>query len=258
MHYFKNFRVLIFCVSVLGSNISNAGQDGAFLAPEKHDWKHEGILGKFDFQSIQRGMHVYKDVCSACHGLSLVYFRNLSEIGFSDDQVKSFASEYQIGDGPNEDGEMFDRPGIPSDHFPSPYPNSAAAKAANGGAMPPDLSLIIKARKDGANYVRSLLLGYTSPPRGVEISEGSYYNKYFPAGSISMAPPLSEGMITYDDGTESTVEQMAEDVVNFLQWAAEPEMERRKSFGMKAVLFTLMLTLLFIIAKNRVWKRLYK
>ena len=226
--------------------------------PKQEEWSFDGVFGRFDFQSIQRGLVVYKEVCSACHGVKRVAFRNLEEIGFSKDEVAVIASEYQMEDGPNDDGEMFERPGKASDYFPDPYPNSEAAKAANNGALPPDLSLIIKARQDGANYVYSLLAGYVDPPEDVNLQEGLYYNPYFGNRQISMSPPLQDGMVDFADGTEATLNQMSRDVVNFLQWASEPEMERRKKFGLKSVSFMIVFTILFIVSKKRIWSRLYR
>eukprot|EP00899_Mesostigma_viride_P017011 jgi/Mesvir1/25310/Mv20376-RA.1 len=163
-----------------------------------------------------------------------LYYRNLKDIGFSEAEIKQLAQKYTVKDGPNAEGEMFDRPALPSDRFVSPYPNEEAARAANNGAYPVDLSLIIKARQDGPNYVFSLLSGYQDAPADVKLMPGLYYNPYFEGGQIAMPPPLTEGQVTFSDGTPATVEQMAKDVVVFLQWAAEPEMEHRKSMGLKA------------------------
>ncbi len=224
--------------------------------PLKVNWSFNGPLGTYDWQSVQRGYQVYKEVCSACHSMKRVAFRNLQEIGLSENEVKVLASQYNIQDGPNETGDMFERPGRPSDRFPSPYPNSQAAAAANGGAAPPDLSLIVKARHDGPNYVYSILNGFEETPAGVEIPEGKHYNKYFPNHAISMPKPLNDGQVTYSDGTTASVDQMSKDVVNFLQWAAEPEMQVRKQMGVKAVIFLLVFTGFFYVAKRRIWSRI--
>lgn len=224
---------------------------------KKVNWAFEGPAGRFDEQAVQRGFQVYKEVCAACHGLKRVAFRNLTEIGLSEAEVKALASSYTVTDGPNEVGDMFDRPGRPSDRLPSPYPNALAAAAANGGAAPPDLSLIIKARGDGANYLYSLLTGYSDEvPEGVTIPEGRHYNKYFPGHAISMPKPITDGQVTYIDGTEATTEQMAKDVASFLQWAAEPEMQARKQTGIKAIIFLLVFTAFFYVAKKRIWSRI--
>jgi ubiquinol-cytochrome c reductase cytochrome c1 subunit len=223
--------------------------------PEQLDWTFEGPLGRVDMPSAQRGFQVYREVCAACHGIRRVAFHNLMDLGFSEGEVKTIASESTIIDGPNDDGEMFERPGRPSDHVPSPYANEKAARALHNGAYPPDLSLIIKARHDGANYLHSLLNGYEEAPEGVSVPEGAYYNPYFPGGIIKMAPPLiTEGQVTYQDDTKATVDQMSLDVVNFLQWAAEPEMQERKGMGLKVMFFLLVMTGFFFFAKKRIWK----
>lgn len=225
--------------------------------PKQMEWAFDGVFGKFDRPSIQRGLQVYKEVCSACHGLKRVAFRTLTDVGFSEAEVKSFAAGYSIHDGPNDVGEMFDRPGRPSDRFPSPYPNDNAARAANNGAYPPDQSLLVKAREDGANYIYSLLTGYETAPEGVSVPEGAYYNPYMPGGIIKMAPPLHDEGVTYQDGTKATVDQQAHDLVNFLQWAAEPEMEQRKRMGIHVMLFLGILTCFFYFTKKRIWSDLH-
>jgi ubiquinol-cytochrome c reductase cytochrome c1 subunit len=236
--------------------IAMANSGGAH--PEQLEWSFDGVLGKFDKPSVQRGLQVYKEVCAACHGLKRVPFRRLTDIGFSEAEVKAFAAEYQIHDGPNDDGEMFDRPGRPSDKFPAPYPNDNAARASNNGGLPPDLSLMIKARPDGANYVHALLTGYGhEAPEGVSVPEGAYYNPYFAGGIIKMPAPISDEQVTYQDGTAASKEQISRDIVNFLQWAAEPEMEARKRMGIKVMLFLAVMTGVFYVAKKRIWSDLH-
>lgn len=226
--------------------------------PKQAVWSFDGIQGHFDRQSIQRGFQVYKEVCAACHGLNRIAFRNLQDVGFSEAEVKALAGGYTVQDGPNDEGDMFDRPGRAADRFPSPFSNEQAARAANNGAYPPDLSLITKARHDGANYVYSLLIGYGEPPADFHLNEGMHYNPYFPGGQIAMPQPIaSEGQVTYEDGTQATIEQMSRDVVNFLQWAAEPEMEQRKFMGIKVMIFLGIMTVFFFFAKRRVWKNLH-
>jgi ubiquinol-cytochrome c reductase cytochrome c1 subunit len=210
------------------------------------------MTGTFDRQAIQRGFQVYKEVCAACHGLKRVAFRNLQSVGFSDAEVKALAAEYTFTK-INDEGEEVDRPGKPADRFPSPYPNEQAARALNNGAWPPDLSLMVKARHDGANYIYSLLTGYSEPPAGFDAGDKAY-NPYFEGRKISMAPPLMEGGVEYADGTTASVDQMARDVVYFLQWAAEPEMEDRKKIGIRALIFLLVLSIFFYIAKQRIWR----
>ena len=221
-------------------------------------WPFEGIFGTFDRQAAQRGAQVYFEVCSACHSNHNIYYRNLKDIGFSEAEIKQLAQKYTVKDGPNAEGEMFDRPALPSDRFVSPYPNEEAARAANNGAYPVDLSLIIKARHDGPNYVFSLLSGYQEAPADIKLMPGLYYNPYFEGGQIAMPPPLTQGQVTFSDNTPATVEQMAKDVVVFLQWAAEPEMEHRKSIGLKVMIFLLVFTVFFYMAKKKIWKNISK
>lgn len=227
------------------------------LAPKQEHWAFDGAFGKFDKASVQRGLQVYKEVCSSCHSLKRVAFRDLTKIGFSEAEAKSFAASYTVHDGPNDNGEMFDRPGRLSDHFPGPYANDKAARAANGGAYPPDQSLLIKAREDGANYIYSVLTGYgATPPADHVVPTGAYYNPYFPGGNIKMPQPLHPDQVTYQDGTKATIEQQARDVVNFMQWAAEPEMQERKHMGVHVMLFLAIMTCFFYITKKRIWSNL--
>jgi ubiquinol-cytochrome c reductase cytochrome c1 subunit len=222
--------------------------------PRQVDWAFDGVFGKFDKPSVQRGLQVYREVCAACHGINRVAFRSLTEAGFSEAEVKTMAAEYTVMDGPNDDGEMFERPARPSDKFPSPYANEKAARAAQNGAYPPDLSLMVKARHDGANYTYSLLTGYKDAPADVTVPQGMHYNPYFAGGLIAMAAPLKDDAVTYQDGTAATVDQMARDVTSFLQWAAEPEMEARKRMGIRVIIFLTIMTGFFYVAKKRIWK----
>jgi ubiquinol-cytochrome c reductase cytochrome c1 subunit len=186
-----------------------------------------------------------------------VAFRNLAELGFSEAEIKALAASYQVKDGPNDDGDMFERPGKPSDRFPSPYANEQQARATHNGAYPPDLSLIVKARPDGANYLYSLLTGYGQPPEGVHLGDGQHYNPYFPGGALAMIPPLSDGQVAYEDGTQASIDQMSRDVVNFLQWAAEPEMQARKQLGIKVLIFLAVFTAFMYLAKRNLWRKLH-
>jgi len=241
-------------VSVAGYALASADQEH----PKQVHWAFDGVFGRVDKVAAQRGFQVYKEVCSACHGLSRVAFRNLSEIGFSEAEIKALAASYQIKDGPNDSGEMFNRAGLPSDSFVPPFANEQAARAAYNGAYPPDLSLIVKARHDGANYLYSLLTGYgKTPPEHLEIADGQYYNPYFAGGKLAMPAPLSDGQVTYSDGTKASVDQMAQDVTVFLQWAAEPEMEARKQMGIKALIFLAIFTGFMYVAKRNLWKKLH-
>jgi ubiquinol-cytochrome c reductase cytochrome c1 subunit len=219
-------------------------------APIAVDWQHDGMFGTFDRAAAQRGFQVYREVCSACHGLDFVAFRNLTDLGFSEEQVQALAAEYTVEDGPNDQGEMFERPAAPADPIPPPYPNPQAARVANGGALPPELSLITKARANGSDYVYSVMVGYEEPPADAVGPEGTYYNLYFPGHWIAMPPPLSEG---YGDGTEASVEQMALDVATFLTWAGEPTLEQRKQSGLKVMLFLIVFTGLCYATMRKVW-----
>ncbi len=243
----------MYLLILLTSTLATANEA---LPPKKVTWPFDGIFGTVDRQAAQRGFQVYKEVCSACHGLYNLYYRNLKDLGFSDAEIKEIARNYTVQDGPNDLGEMFERPALPSDHVIKPYLNEQAARAANNGAYPPDLSLIVKAREDGANYVYTLLTHYTDPPAHFKLMPGLYYNPYFPGGQLAMSPPLASGQVTYMDGTTASIEQMARDVTIFLQWAAEPEMENRKSMGLKVMMFLVVFTIFFIISKNRIWKNI--
>ncbi|MEQ9639653.1 MAG: cytochrome c1 [Alphaproteobacteria bacterium] len=226
---------------------------GDVAEPREFEWSHSGPFGTFDRGALQRGLLVYQQVCASCHGLNLVALRTLRDIGLSEGTVKALSAEYTINDGPNDDGDMFDRPGKPSDYFPDPFPNAKAAAAANGGSTPPDLSLVVKARKGHEDYIASLLIGYADAPADHEVPEGAYYNPYFPGGNIKMPPPLIADQIEYPDGTPATVEQMAHDVTAFLAWTAEPTLEQRKRTGIKVVLFLLVLTGFLYAVKRKVW-----
>ena len=237
--------------------LSAAAAQGALAAegvkPPHQEWSFSGLFGTFDRSALQRGYQVYAGVCSACHSLRRLAYRNLQEIGCTADQGKKIAAGVTIQDGPNDQGEMFERPGKPTDRFRSPFPNDNAARAANGGALPPDLSLMIKARSGGADYVHGILTGFRDPPANVKVPEGMHYNLYFPGQEIAMPPPLSDGAVEYADGTKATVDQMARDVTTFLTWAAEPELERRKRLGVKVVLFLMVLTGMLYAVKRKVW-----
>jgi ubiquinol-cytochrome c reductase cytochrome c1 subunit len=211
------------------------------------------VFGTFDRASAQRGFQVYKEVCAACHALSLLSYRNLKDLGFSEDEVKALAADYKVMDGPNDAGEMFERPARPSDFFVKPFPNEKAARASNNGAYPPDLTLIVKARNDGANYLYSLLNGYAEPPADVKLMQGMNYNKFFPGHQIAMPPPLQPNQVSYADGTQATLPQEAHDIATFLAWASEPELEVRKRTGLKTILFLIVFTGLLYAVKRKVW-----
>ena len=224
----------------------------------KTDWSFKGIFGTFDRASLQRGYQVYQEVCSGCHSVQHLSYRNLSEKGgpeFSLEEAKAIAAQFEVKDGPNSDGEMFMRPGRFSDKFVKPYPNVEASKAANGGAYPPDMSVLAKARKGGAEYIYSLLLGYEEAPTDFELDEGVYYNKYMYGNKIKMSAPLSDGLVEYSDGTQSTTAQMAKDVTTFLVWVAEPHLESQHRMGFKAIIYLIILLTLVYMSKQKVWSR---
>ena len=225
--------------------------------PENQDWHFEGIFGTFDRASAQRGLQVYLEVCAGCHSLKQVAYRNLEELGFTEEEVKVIAANFEVTDGPNDEGEMFERTAIPSDKFVSPFPNQAAARAANNGANPPDLSLQVMAHLGGADYTYALLTGYEDSASDVEVPDGSNYNPYFRGSFIAMPTPLFKDGVEYTDGTAATVDQMAWDVVNFMHWAAAPEMEERKKMGFKIVLFLIILSAILYAAKRKMWLNLH-
>lgn len=223
------------------------------------DWSFEGPFGMFDRGQLQRGYKVYKNVCAACHGMRLLHFRNLGESGgpeFSEEAVKALAASVEVQDGPNDEGEMFTRPAKPSDAFPSPFANDNAARAANNGALPPDLSVIAKAREGGPDYLYALLTGYKEPPADMKMSEGMNYNAAFPGHQIAMLPPLGPDAVEYTDGSPQTVEQYAKDVSAFLMWAAEPKLEERHKVGFRFMIYLLLLAGLLYLAKRRIWSNL--
>ena len=248
-------KIFIFILFIIFSNKSIASEQELL----KVDWSFKGVTGKFDRSSLQRGYQVYKEVCASCHSMRLLSYRNLGEKGgpeFSITEVKNIASSFEVTDGPDSQGEMFTRPGRPSDRFVSTYPNVEAATAANGGAYPPDMSVLVKSRKGGADYIYSVLMGYDDPPQDFKLDEGVYYNKYMDGNKIKMAKPIIEGIISYSDGTNATEEQMAKDVTAFLTWAAEPHLEARHKMGFKVIIFLIILSLLVYFSMKRIWSRI--
>ncbi len=254
MKYFTKF--LIISIFFLSSANLHSAEKVKYL---KTDWSFKGLFGKFDRGALQRGYQVYTEVCASCHSMKYLSYRNLAEKGgpeFSEAEAKVIAASFEVTDGPNADGEMFIRPGKLSDKFVMPYDNVEAATAANGGAYPPDMSVLIKARSGGADYIYSLLQGYNEPPAGITLDEGVYYNKYMYGNKIKMASPLSEGIVEYSDGTESSIEQMSKDVTTFLMWTAEPHLESRHRMGFKAIVYLTILTILVYLSMKRIWSRI--
>ena len=251
---FKLFSIIILsCVS--SANVISA-EKVEYL---KTDWTFKGLFGKFDRASLQRGYQVYQEVCASCHSLKYMSYRNLSEEGgpqFSIQETKAIAANFEILDGPNPEGEMFTRPARLSDKFAMPYLNDEEAKSANGGAYPPDMSVLVKARKGGADYVYSVLLGYEDPPAGVKLDDGVYYNKYMYGNKIKMPAPLSDNLVEYTDGTSATEQQMAKDVVSFLMWTAEPHLEQRHKIGFRAIIYLIILSILVYFSMKKIWSRI--
>ena len=246
---------LIFLL-LIGSYQVNAAEKIDLI---KIDWSFNGLFGKFDRGSLQRGYQVYSEVCASCHSMKYLSYRNLSEKGgpeFSIEQAKAIAASFEITDGPNADGEMFTRPGKLSDKFLMPYENDKAAQAANGGAYPPDMSVLVKARKGGADYIYSVLTGYSEPPEGFKLDDGVYYNKYMDGNKIKMSNPLSDDLVSYADGTNATEAQMAKDVTTFLTWAAEPHLETRHKLGFKVMIFLIILSILVYFSMRKLWSRI--
>ena len=224
----------------------------------KTDWTFKGLFGKYDRASLQRGYQVYTEVCAACHSMQYLSYRNLAESGgpeFTEEQAKAIASSFEVLDGPNSDGEMFTRPAKLSDKFVKPYENVEASKAANGGAYPPDMSVLAKARKGGADYIYSLLLGYEDPPADIKLDDGVYYNKFMYGNKIKMSAPLSDGLVEYNDGTEATEEQMAKDITTFLMWSAEPHLETRHKTGFRVIVYLIILSVLVYLTMKKIWSR---
>jgi len=254
----NNLFVKIFLIIFIIGSSNPAYSEENKLKLIKNNWSFEGIFGTFDRASLQRGYQVYQEVCSGCHSIKHLSYRNLSEKGgpeFLHEEAKAIAAQFEVTDGPNEDGEMFTRPGRLTDKFVSPFPNVKAAAAANDGAYPPDMSVLAKARMGGADYIYSLLMGYEEAPDGYELDNGVYYNKYMPGYKIKMSEPISDGVIEYADGTEPTKEQIAKDVTAFLVWAADPHLEARHRIGFKVFFYLIILLTLVYLSKQKVWSR---
>ena len=252
----KIYLTTIFLTLFIPNLTYSAGENYPLL---KQDWSFKSFFGTFDRASLQRGYQVYTEVCASCHSLKYVSYRNLAEKGgpeFSIEQAKAIASNFEVTDGPNNDGEMFTRPAKLSDKFVMPYANDQEAKLSNGGAYPPDMSVLVKARAGGADYIYSVILGYEDPPEGMKLDDGVYYNKYMYGNKIKMHPQLYDDLVTYADGTPATPEQMAKDVTTFLAWTAEPKLEERHKFGFRAIIYLVILTILVYFSMKRIWSRI--
>lgn len=268
----KGLLATIVGATMLMNNVASGADVEGLKHPERNDYTSTGVFGKWDVPSLQRGLQIYVEVCSACHSLDLVAFRTLSDIGYNEDEIKAIAIEYEY-DALDEDGEPTFRTGIPSDYFPAPFPNEIAARAANFGAFPPDFSTLLKAREHlsflpwnsvyGEDYVVALMTGYeeevpADAVEGFELSEDLYYNHYFEGNQIAMAPPLFEEMVEFADGTPATLHQMSYDVANFMAWAADPTMQERKEMGLNVMLFMIVFVILLYYTNKRVWRKVKK
>jgi len=273
-----NTFIRTFAALGLGLTIAGAANAAEYplIKPVQQSWSFAGPFGTYDKGQLQRGLKVYREVCASCHSLNLVAFRTFEDLGYEDAQIRALAAEYEVEDGPDDAGDMFTRAATPSDHFPAPFANEQQAAASNNGAAPPDLSLIAKARavergfptfvfdiftqyaEGGVDYIYNLLVGYEDAPDGVEIPEGTYYNPHFIAApSLAMAPPLSDGQVTYDDGAPETLDQYAHDVSAFLMWTAEPHLQTRKSTGFVVMIFLVLFAGLMFLTKRKVWSELH-
>lgn len=268
-------RPLAAATLVLGLGFAPALAAGGGPIPPREDWSFSGPFGNYDRAQLQRGFQVFREVCASCHGAKLFSFRNLAQPGgpqFSEAQAKTVAESYQVQDGPNDAGDMFERPGRLSDAWPSPFPNEEAARASNGGAYPPDFSTLAKARtfkvgfpgflfdiftqyqEQGPDYIHGLLVGYTEAPEGFKVPEGAHYNAYFPGHAIKMPQPISDDQVTYTDGSPQTVDQYSRDVTAFMMWLAEPKLEERKRLGLQVMIFLIVFAGLLYFTKKKVWK----
>jgi cytochrome c1 len=246
-------KFVITALAAVGLAAGSAmASEGAHLTTQSWSW--DGVFGSYDQKQLQRGFTIFHDVCSNCHSLKLVSYRNLKDIGLTAEKIKEVAAEKQVTDGPNDQGEMFQRPALPSDKIVAPFPNDQAARVSNNGALPPDLSLMTKARKGGPDYVYSLMTGYHDAPADFKLNDGMSYNTVFAGNQIGMPQPLMDDIVTYADGTKATLDQEAKDIVAFLNWAAEPELNERHRLGLATMIFLLVLTGLMYALKREIWK----
>jgi ubiquinol-cytochrome c reductase cytochrome c1 subunit len=269
-----SLRLFFGLAIVLAVSAPARSQEAHAEYPERQSWSFAGPFGYYDEAQLQRGFRVYREVCANCHSMSLVPFRALAEPGgpgFSAAQVKALAAEYKIKDGPNDAGDMFERPGLPSDYLPWNFANEQQARAALNGALPPDFSVLAKARsysrgfpwflinavdqyqEQGPDYIAALLTGYEDPPKDQEMPAGQYYNRFMPGNHIAMPPPLTDGQIDYTDGSPKTTQQYAKDVSAFMMWAAEPKLEERKRIGFNVMVYLIVFAALLYFTKKKVW-----
>jgi cytochrome c1 len=275
MYRHRSFMTALVLAAVLSgtASLSAYAQEEA-PNPPMQKWSFSGPFGQYDPEQLQRGFKVYREVCSTCHSLKLLSFRNLADPGgpgFTEAQAAAIAATFQVTDGPNDQGAMFQRPGKISDYFPPPFPNDQAARAALGGGLPPDMSDLAKARsydegfpwflvdaftmydEQGPDYIHAIITGFTNPPAGFTLPPGTYYNTYFPGHAIKMPPPLHDGQVQYTDGTPQTVDQYGRDVAAFLMWASEPKLDERKRLGFQVMIFLIVFTGLLYFTKKKIW-----
>ncbi len=270
----RNLRAALAAVILLGIGVHTAAAQEEAELPARQSWSFAGPFGKYDTAQLQRGFKIYREVCSACHSIKMLSFRNLADAGgpgFSEAQAKAVAESYKVQDGPNDQGEMFERPGRLADHFPPPFPNENAARASNGGAAPPDMSVLAKGRtyergfplfvldiftqyqEQGPDYISALLRGYANAPADFKLPEVAYYNRYFPGHALKMPPPIQDGQVKFDDGAPETLDQYSKDIASFLMWAAEPTLDARKRTGFQVMIFLIIFSVLLYFTKKRVW-----
>jgi ubiquinol-cytochrome c reductase cytochrome c1 subunit len=247
------FATMVSLMSAVGMPGAASAAGGGDVTLLKSDWSFAGIFGHYDKASMQRGFQVYLEVCAGCHSMEYMAFRNLADLGYNEAEIKAIAAEYEVQDGPDEDGEMFMRPARPADRMPSPYRNDNEARANNNGALPPDLSLIAKARAHGPDYLYSLLVGYQDAPASMEVPDGMYYNNAYSGNMIAMPQPIYGDDVEYADGASTSAEALSADVTHFLMWAAEPKLEVRKRIGVAAVFFLSIFLIMSYLAKRRIW-----
>ena len=252
------FVILSLLFYMMGHVVSaDVSPDYDVLLPPEQEWSFEGFRGTFDRNALKRGYKVYQDICSTCHSAQQLIFRNLSQKGgpeFSDKEVKAIASQYTVEDGPDDFGDMFDRPALPRDAFPDPYPNIQASRFANGGVLPPDLSLIVKSKNRGADYIYAVLTGYREAPKDMKLGASAYYNPFVSGHFTLMPEPLQNHLLEYTDGTEATIEQMSHDVVTFLAWLSEPKMEERKRVGFMTLIYLTIFAGLLYFSMKKIWR----
>jgi ubiquinol-cytochrome c reductase cytochrome c1 subunit len=249
-------RKLLVAAAFLALAAPALAQEAEVPLPQE-SWSFDGVFGTYDRAALQRGFQIYSEVCSNCHSMNLLRYRDLAALGYKDDEIKAIAAQKQVTAGPNDQGEMFQRPAQPADNFVPPFPNDQANRAAHNGALPPDLSLIIKARDGGADYVYGILTGFKDAPANFKVNDGMSYNVYFPGHQIAMPQPLTDDSVKFADGTAATLAQEAHDVVTFLAWASEPTMEARKETGAKVMLFLLVMALVLYAAKRKIWQAVH-